>query len=340
MRIAIRADGGIEIGMGHIMRTLVLAHELSKENEVFYVCRKTEVDNQIMQIKNCEKYKNGIMKVLDDGFEVVLISENNLIDEMKNVKADILITDSYDVDEEYFRQTKKMFSKTAYIDDMNLYNFDVDYLINQNVNAKAFFYKTSQNTRLLLGCEYVMLRSEFRNVQNKNINKKVKDILITVGGGDPDYITEKLLSFVKSLDYNFHVVIGPCFDKIDKLIKFQNEKIKLYFNANMSDLMKFCDIAISACGSTLYELSACGVPAIGIITAGNQQAIGNKMDELGVIISIGWHNDLSKSKVIECIQSINNDWNKRKEMSLIAQKIVDGEGAKRIANVLCENDFE
>ena len=39
MKIAIRADGGSKIGMGHIMRTLVLAKELAKTNDVFYICR-------------------------------------------------------------------------------------------------------------------------------------------------------------------------------------------------------------------------------------------------------------------------------------------------------------
>ncbi len=35
MKIAIRAEGGFQIGMGHIMRTLALAKELTKANEVF-----------------------------------------------------------------------------------------------------------------------------------------------------------------------------------------------------------------------------------------------------------------------------------------------------------------
>ncbi|KYH34828.1 hypothetical protein CLTEP_12930 [Clostridium tepidiprofundi DSM 19306] len=34
MKIGIRADGGSKIGMGHIMRTLVLAKELAKTNNV------------------------------------------------------------------------------------------------------------------------------------------------------------------------------------------------------------------------------------------------------------------------------------------------------------------
>lgn len=39
----------------------------------------------------------------------------------------MLITDSYDVDDNYFNKTKIMFNKTVYIDDMNLHYFNVDF---------------------------------------------------------------------------------------------------------------------------------------------------------------------------------------------------------------------
>ena len=40
-KILIRADGGKNIGLGHIMRTLVLAKELERECEVFYICKNS-----------------------------------------------------------------------------------------------------------------------------------------------------------------------------------------------------------------------------------------------------------------------------------------------------------
>lgn len=107
MKIGIRADGGSCMGMGHIMRTLVLAKELAKINEVFYVCR-TEInsDNTIS-----DKYRAGIEKVKFEGFSVQLINENCVLEELRKVNADILITDSYDVNQDYFTQTKKCLIK-------------------------------------------------------------------------------------------------------------------------------------------------------------------------------------------------------------------------------------
>lgn len=331
MKIAIRADGGSEIGMGHIMRTLVLAKELSKTSEVFYISRFNDY--------NIDRYKMGIEKVRLNGFKVELISENNILTQLKNFKADMLITDSYDVDEEYFKQTKKIFNKTVYIDDMNLYFFDADFIINQNICGEDFNYKTSKNTKLLCGSKYVMLREEFRNTPRKIINNKVHDIMITVGGADPNHVTEKILEIIKELDYNFHVVIGPSFKKIEKLklLQSQNRNVTLYYNANMYELMQKCDIAISACGSTLYELSVCGVPTLGVIIADNQQKIAEKMDELKLIKNLGWHHNIDKYKFTNELVDLCKNKQQRCYMSLKQRKAIDGKGAERIASCILSN---
>jgi spore coat polysaccharide biosynthesis predicted glycosyltransferase SpsG len=159
MKIAIRADGGLKIGMGHIMRTLVLAKELAKTNEVFYICR---VDKQLTN-----KYKIGIDKVKSEGFNVKCIAEKNIIEELGNIKADILITDSYDVDEDYFNKTKKMFNKTGYIDDLNLYYFNVDFIVNQSINVERFKYRNNEDTQLFLGTKYVLLKRNLETFKKR-----------------------------------------------------------------------------------------------------------------------------------------------------------------------------
>ncbi len=215
MKIAIRADGGSEIGMGHIMRTLVLAKELAKTNDVFYICK--------VDVPLSSKYKQGIDKVKAEGFDIVTINENNILSELKNISSDCLITDSYDVNEQYFNLTKDMFKITGYIDDMNLYYFNVDFIINQNIGAEEYSYEVNKDTKLFLGTNYTMLRKEFRKNFNKNLKKEVQNVMITVGGGDPDGITNTICDYVKDLELKFHIVIGSSFkeENIEKLVKLR-----------------------------------------------------------------------------------------------------------------------
>ncbi|NFG60632.1 UDP-2,4-diacetamido-2,4,6-trideoxy-beta-L-altropyranose hydrolase [Clostridium sp. CMCC3677] len=330
MKIAIRADGGSQIGMGHIMRTLVLAKELAKTNDIFYVCR--------IDYLTSNKYKPGIDKIKSEGFNVVTIKEGIFVEELCKVNADCLITDSYDVNEEYFNITKKFFKVTGYIDDMNLYYFNVNFIINQNIGAEKCFYKVNKNTKLFLGTEYTMLREEFRNIQKKVINPQIADIMITVGGSDSEGLTNIICNYIQELEFRFHVVIGPSFeeDNIKELIILseKTKNVNLYFNANMVKLMKKCDIAISACGSTLYEFAACGVPIIGIVLADNQKEVAINLQSKGAIEYLGWYDELNKEVLCNAILELNKNINKRRKMSKKSTCIVDGRGAERITNVL------
>ncbi|WP_252248101.1 hypothetical protein [Clostridium sp. ZBS20] len=70
-----------------------------------------------------DKYKLGIEKVKLEGFKVVELYENNLKNEVKDIKADCIITDSYDVDEEYFNFLKEKFKISRCLDDENICNY-------------------------------------------------------------------------------------------------------------------------------------------------------------------------------------------------------------------------
>lgn len=330
MKIGIRADGGRSIGMGHIMRTLVLAKELAKYYKVFYICKINGGD--------LNKYASGIDKVRKEGFEVQLIEENNIIESLKYISADILITDSYDVDEEYFNKTKSMFKKVGYIDDNNLLSYyNVDFLINQNLGAEEFKYNANIDTQFLLGSKYILLREEFRNSSwKRSVNDKVQNIMITIGGADPNNITENILKNITNLRYNFHVIVGASFNNLEELreLAAENDNIKLYFNANMVEVMNKCDLALAACGSTLYELCICGVPIIGIITAKNQEKLAIKMGSLGIIKNLGWYNKLDKNLLHDSIKNISDNLAAKTNMIQKAKYYIDEKGVYRCISAI------
>ncbi|WP_238916538.1 UDP-2,4-diacetamido-2,4,6-trideoxy-beta-L-altropyranose hydrolase [Clostridium sp. YIM B02555] len=285
MKIFIRADGGKEIGLGHVMRMIVLGAELQRKNEVLFICRNSLAN----------KFEAGIKKIKENNFNVIEISELNYIEDIKEIQnkcnADVLITDSYEVDEKYFIKLKKYFRFTGYVDDVNKCKMDVDFIINQNINARDLNYEDNINssTKLFLGTQYCMLRDEFRQAyKSKVIKKEIQDILLTLGGMDNNNNTLKILEKIKDINKNLHVVIGSAFDKelIEKIqdITKKHNNIYIYENANMAQLMLKCDVAISACGSTLYELAAMSVPTIGVVLAENQKFVAEKMKEMNLII--------------------------------------------------------
>ena len=74
--IAIKCSGSLSLGMGHIMRTMVIAEELKKTCDVFYIS------------KSDFEYQSGVEKIKDLGFDVYYDEDE--------ISADFLIFDSYD----------------------------------------------------------------------------------------------------------------------------------------------------------------------------------------------------------------------------------------------------
>lgn len=321
MKIAIRAEGGKSIGMGHIMRTLVLAGELSSNNEVCYIC-KYSLENE-----------SGIVKIEKSGFKVYTFKKE-VLEVLSGIDIDVLITDSYDVDEDYFMQTRKYVKYTAYIDDIASFEYSVDLIVNQNINSLDFNY--SQKYKLL-GLKYLMIRDEFKNLPSKPIEKQVKDIMVTVGGSDPAEFTKVLIGWMMDLNFTFHVIIGPSFKNKEYFKSMNYDNIRFYFNPKMSDIMKKCDLAVSASGSSIYELLAVGVPALGVVIADNQLGISKKLKNMGLVENLGWYGDLDESSFKSRLIALCHNYALRKERSVRGQKLIDGLGARRIADFIEDN---
>lgn len=333
MKIFIRADGGEKIGLGHIMRCMALGIELRKVNLVTFICiNKTE-------------YLSGINILTEKGFRVIKINQkNNINDIIKiqiNYNYDLLITDSYDVDADYFKILKKYFRFTGYIDDLNKCFMDVDFIINQNINGYLLDYSKNINinTRLYLGSRYCMICEEFRKAsKDKIINDDVCNILVTLGGSDIHFTTMKILQYLNKLQQNIHVVIGSGFSSQlkERILKYvaKNKKVYAYENAHMAELMKICDIAVSACGSTLYELCAMKVPSTGIIIADNQKSSAQFMKDKGLILEALDEDKINKQIIEESVNKLLSS-KKRKEMIASMSKCINTYGAIELTYEIC-----
>ncbi|NFC30114.1 UDP-2,4-diacetamido-2,4,6-trideoxy-beta-L-altropyranose hydrolase, partial [Clostridium botulinum] len=144
--------------------------------------------------------------------------------------------------------------------------------------------------------------------------------------------TNIIYNYLKDLKFEFHIVIGSSFEEenVEKLLELKNLKdnINLYFNANMIEIMNKCDIAISACGSTLYELAVCQAPTLGLIIADNQEKIAYKMHQKGLIYNLGWYTHLTKDKTIENIKKISTLENR--QIIIKKQKFINKYGVEKL----------
>jgi UDP-2,4-diacetamido-2,4,6-trideoxy-beta-L-altropyranose hydrolase len=292
MIVALRVDGGKDIGMGHIMRSMALANDLKKDKEVervFYITKNEP---------------SAVKKLRENDFEVITIDKDlsyeEEIEEVKEIikkeKVNKLITDSYEIDQNYLIEMRKVVDKLVTIHDYAPFAFPSHIVINGNAYAKDLDYESLYgDTKFRLGTDYLLLREEFRNLPEIEVRDRVQNILVTVGGYDLRNLNPKIIEVLNSIDFdviedqyidkeNLHIyiVIGPSFDKVDQIlaeVEKSSLNISLHFNVKkMSKLMVRSDIAISSGGSTLYELALTKTPALVLLQAENQVRVAEKLD--------------------------------------------------------------
>lgn len=333
--IGIRADANKIISTGHIMRCIAIAQQLDKLNQKFvFIVADSFAANFLFEKGYDCICLNTNWKDKDSETEKIVkcIIRNN-------IKK--LIIDSYEITQRYLENLKKHV-KIIYIDDLNKFQYPVDVLVNYgiNVNYKMYSYYSNQNILFLLGTKYTPLRKEFQNKIIK-IRKNVTDIFVTTGGSDNLGVVERILSkIITKDDYSkirFHVIMGSFFlnqEKL-KLMVRNNINIILYSNVkNMADIMLKCDIAISAGGTTLAELCACGLPTICFAIADNQIRGIELFCNEKIMISVGDIRDNineSIESIFLALEKLMGNMILREQLSNKGKSCIDGNGAKIIA---------
>lgn len=341
--IIFRVDGNEKIGLGHIMRCMSIADALIKiGEECLFVL--ADIRGEII-VKN-RGFKTFVMNTKFDCMEMEFQKIQSVI-EQKMPKC--IVIDSYFVTEKYLHFLGTL-GKIVYIDDLAAFAYPVNSLINYNIYSTRIDYYTLYKEKhiklpkCILGTKYTPLRKEFKEIPEHILNREVKDILISTGGADPMHLALGIVKFlVEHLEsiggIRFHIVLGMMNKDKNKIMELVGEIENIIIHSSVQDmksLMLICDLAVSAAGSTLYELCACGTPTITYVFADNQILGADAFEKSGMMVSVGDIRGKQKiiPTIIEAIFALAGDYKKREEMGKQMQKFVDGNGAERLAREL------
>ena len=322
-----------QIATGHIMRCLSIADALRGLGEPV---RFILADEQAVSLLKQRGYDAIVLHTQWNCMEEELSVLSQVI---RNEHIDKLLIDSYQVTQRYLAELSKLVT-TFYIDDLNLFEYPVDAVICYANYWKKFQYKINdKRTTYLLGMKYVPLKQAFWNCEAKIISEKTDNLLILTGGSDPFNVTEQILDSIDTYQFQtIDVICGIYNTNYNKFVKkYENNKNIKFHQAvnNIEQYMKNADIAISAGGTTLYELCAIGTPAISFSFADNQLDNVRQFQEDGLIDYAGdaRMDDIAGTSN-QYLTRYRNDFELRKEKSEKMQKMVDGKGAERIARAI------
>jgi UDP-2,4-diacetamido-2,4,6-trideoxy-beta-L-altropyranose hydrolase len=261
-------EASLEIGTGHVMRSMVLAEKLQENDwNCFFVTSK----NSQELIKKLDKFQ--------------IIDPQEFFNNPLN--CDLLVVDNYDLDENYEKHFRQCVKKILVIDDLANRRHCCDFLIDQNFGTKEENYKNlvNESCKIFVGTDYAILRPEFYNLREKALEKRfqtknIKKILVNFGGSDLKNHSLSALKMIENSSFVGEVDVVLGFNAIhfevilDFSIKSKN-KINVHRQANMSEIIFEADMAVAAGGSSVWERLCLALPSYLIKIADNQEKIVN-----------------------------------------------------------------
>jgi UDP-2,4-diacetamido-2,4,6-trideoxy-beta-L-altropyranose hydrolase len=255
--------------------------------------------------------------------------------------------DGYHFDQEYQSALRASDVPLLVIDDgLHLdRHWNVDLLLNQNLGAETLPYACTPDTRCLLGTRYVLLRREFRHVAQRlhRGSGHACRVLVSLGGGDPDNQTLKVMKGIEETgrrDLEVKVVVGTANLHVDSLrAAMERSAVPTHILQDvkdMPDLMAWADVAVSAGGSTCWELAYMGVPNLIVVTADNQLRIARALHLAGVSENLGWFEGLTAGRISGALLSLLADAARMEAMIRQGQTMVDGQGPVRVVDAMVE----
>lgn len=333
--LLIRTDASTQIGSGHLMRCLALSQAWQKwgGQSVFVSVCDTESLRRRVQA-------TGAQFVPLQAAHPAASDLQNTLSTARDFRPHWLVLDGYHFDSDYQKALREAGFRLMVIDDTcHLNRYHADILLNQNVTAAKFSYRCEGSTTLLLGTRFVLLRPEFRSIP---LRPRVFDgsgnrVLVTLGGADPCNASLKVVEALEDItagNLALRIVVGPSNSHTktlsSKISSLKGSTEVLVNPPDMSELMTWADLAVSAAGSTCWELAFMGTPAVVIVTAQNQLGIAEELSRLGVAVNMGWAEQVVAPALAATIAELLSAGSRRTQMSLLGQRLVDGDGVDRV----------
>jgi len=200
---------------------------------------------------------------------------------------EIVVLDGYNFATEYQNRLRYKGSKLVCIDDIHLWPFVADVVINHAGGIQREQYKIAPFTKLCLGTSFTMLRQSFLKTPTQNrLVTSINSVFICFGSVDNKNYTLKTLEAYMELKLSneIHVVIGSSYSHEEQLAGIIDQavnnqiNIRLYrnlLNTQMIEVIESCQIAICSPSIMAYEACSIGIGLICIQSEENQKNMTN-----------------------------------------------------------------
>ncbi len=315
----IRVDASSQIGLGHLIRCVSLAHMIKDTFSVcFYMIDPSSSIQSILKKENLPF--------------INIEEEDNYLNDLKS--DDVAILDGYSFDLTYQKNVRKTGCYLICIDDLHDQHFVADLIINHAPGITKEDYSREDYTFLALGPVFALLRPEFLNQMVSRGERE--GVFVCLGGADPLNLTQKVLLSLFNINpqINVNVVLGAGNKRQESILtwaKSSEFNLMVYQSLSaeeMAQVMRKSKHAIVPSSGILMETLATGLtPLIGYFVD-NQMEMYKAWKALG-LFTLG---DMRVQANLEKNLSLFN-FNQQEYKSDIAN-LIDGNSGKRLLSII------
>jgi len=335
--ICFRCDASAEIGFGHLVRCLALADEIhhSSGGRIGFAMRDSGHGSDFVRQHGYQVFhlptKSGDYSAWLDGT-------------MRGINAALLVVDVRDdLSQAQLKSLGGEGCLIVLLDDLSDRRFAADLAFYPPVpQVRKADWMNFRGERFV-GWKWTILRSQFAAPLQRETTGS-SNLLITMGGSDPAGITLKAVRAAELVDVEFAatIILGPGFrhkNALRELLAKTRRQFTIRENVNdMRAQMVQSDLALCSYGMTAFELAASGVPAIYLCLTEDHAESASALADAGAGWSLGVASDVEDRQIADVLGELLADTKKRAQMSADAHRLIDGQGARRVAEVLAQRD--
>lgn len=257
------ADASTSIGTGHVVRSLVLASELSQLDiqTVMAGIGVTKTARSVPSLQETDRIE------LQEAFDA-----RERLNLVRQIEPDLVVVDGYQYPVDLFKGLDDNGTKYGIIDDYGETSaLNPIFIVNQNPSATLDLYSSRfPNSRLFLGLDYCLIRQEIREARGLSVEDE--HVMVSLGGSDPLNLSLVVARVLSKLNIKTHVAVGPLVSEREILLQAIKglRGVRLVNQDEFVTSLSTARIAVLGAGSALWEAAYLAKPTIGIIVAQNQ----------------------------------------------------------------------
>jgi UDP-2,4-diacetamido-2,4,6-trideoxy-beta-L-altropyranose hydrolase len=332
MNILFRADAGVDVGSGHLMRCLGLAQYLRDEGTscTLLTTRAAEPVVARWREEEIDVQEHQAMRGSPEDAAATLAAA-------AAGGAQWIVADGYDFGLHWQRAAKEGGVGLLCFDDLGGASFAADLVVNQNPGAQDLSYGMEGDGRVLAGADYVVLRRDIRRLIREAASMP-PHLLVTFGGYDADNLALAAMKELAEVETPFTATVICSADThgledAQTFAASHPDRFRVLPPTDITPLMAAADLALCAGGTTSLELASLGVPMVLVTLADNQEPGALALDRAGCARLAG-RGIGALPDAARILSDLLRDAAVCKDMGGAGPTLVDGRGVERIARAM------